>query len=432
MPSSSVNSSLPSSQPAARQKPKPPDRVLAEAEAQWLFSESDLARTPSIVDGMTPEKEKEMRGKGVNFIMQVGIMLKLPQLTLSTASVFFNRFLMRTSVIDKPGMKALHHYQIGATSLFLATKVEENCRRMKEIIIACCRVAQKNPNIVIDEQSKDYWRWRDTILYNEDILLEMLCFDLTIEAPHKILFDFLKYYSVEHNKKLRNAAWAFVNDSNLTQLCLLFNSRTIAAAALYCAAKHCGVAFADDDAHRPWWTAQCVALPDMRRACNYMARCYEHTPVRAGGDSIYVGLHTPEDGDPALAKTRLRRSRTPPSPTPADAKAERALSAAGSEKGGVKREREDGRNGDDNGSERRRESGDNRGHAAPARFDGEDPGQDHPGTEEREAKRAKLEAGAEPNGQDVKAEEIAPSQPPEESAPPKRGDDLSEEGELEE
>ena len=59
---------------------------------------------------MALEKERELRLKGTNFILQVGIALKLPQLTLSTAAVFFNRFLMRRSLVAKGGVKPLHHY----------------------------------------------------------------------------------------------------------------------------------------------------------------------------------------------------------------------------------------------------------------------------------------------------------------------------------
>lgn len=166
---------------------------------------------------------------------------------------------------------------------------------MKDIVIACCRVAQKNPNLIVDEQSKDFWKWRDTILQNEDLLLEVLCFDLTIEAPHKQLYDMLKFYGVHHNKQLRNAAWAFVTDSNQTQLCLISPSRTIAAAALYCAARASDVAFPDNPRGQPWWEVQNVRLKDMLRACTYMAANYEHAPGKAGGppdggQSIYVGL----------------------------------------------------------------------------------------------------------------------------------------------
>jgi protein BUR2 len=83
--------------------------VVAE-EQQWIFTEEELLQTPSILAGMSPEEEKQIRYKGVNFILQVGMMLKLPQTTMSTAAVFFNRFLMRNSLKAAPGYKPLHHY----------------------------------------------------------------------------------------------------------------------------------------------------------------------------------------------------------------------------------------------------------------------------------------------------------------------------------
>lgn len=247
--------------------------------------------------------EQANRSKGVNFIAQVGILLKLPQLTLATASVYLHRFFMRYSMVDLPNRPGMHYYAVAATSLFLATKVEENCRKMKELVIACCRVAQKQPALVVDEQSKEYWRWRDTILHNEDLLLEALCFDLQLEQPYRLLFDFLCYFEVQDNKRLRNAAWAFVNDSNLTVLCLLFTPRTIAASALYAAAKHTSVAFQDDVLGRPWWEVLDVDLGQIRKACNRMAEVYENSTLPRQGAAYTT---TPEDGDEASAKTRLK------------------------------------------------------------------------------------------------------------------------------
>ncbi|MCJ1361023.1 hypothetical protein MMC16_000119 [Acarospora aff. strigata] len=322
--------------PASKMTPFPFNDVLSAAEMQWIFTEEELLRTPSGLDGMPLEKERENRGKGVNFIIQVGVMLKLPQLTLATASIFLHRFFMRYSMVDLPGRPGLHYYAIAATSLFLATKVEENCRKMRELVIACCRIAQKNPNLVIDEQSKEYWRWRDTILHNEDVLLEALCFDLSLEPPYNTLFDFLVYFGEGNNRKLRNAAWAFVNDSNLTMLCLLFTSRTVAAAAIYAAAKHCGVSFPDDPQGRPWWDILGVKLRSVRKACNYMAGVYENSPLKNGdGGGMYQ--RTPEDGDEAFAKTRRRAEVTASSPTPsAKVSPHDALEVAGTEKSRAK------------------------------------------------------------------------------------------------
>ncbi|SMY20770.1 unnamed protein product [Zymoseptoria tritici ST99CH_1A5] len=324
MPPPSNIQHLPATHPATRQRPKSPERVLAEAEAQWLFNEEELANTPSIQDGLSLAEERSLRAKGVNFIVQCGIMLKLPQLTLSTAAVFFQRFLMRGSLKRPRGdIPKLHHYTAAATCLFLATKVEESCRKMKEMVLAFCRTAQKNPNLVIDEQSKDFWRWRDSVMNEEDVLLEALCFDLTVESPHRALFEMLKTYGVEHNKRLRNAAWGFVTDSNNTQLCLLCNSRTIAVAALYAACRYVDVSIPDDKAGRPWWERQHVSLKDVRQAVEYMLANYDSTANKINGitasggsegnGSVYAALATPRaEGAEGWDRVRSASPFVPP------------------------------------------------------------------------------------------------------------------------
>ncbi|KAL9113704.1 MAG: hypothetical protein Q9227_002149 [Pyrenula ochraceoflavens] len=302
--------------------PFPSNPVLNRAQTQWLFTAHELARAPSILDGYDLVQEHANRAKGVNFITQVGILLKLPQLTLATASVYLHRFFMRYSMVDLPNRPGLHYYAIAATSLFLATKVEENCRKMRELVVACCRVAQKQPNLLVDEQSKEFWRWRDTILHNEDLLLEALCFDLQLEQPYRILFDFLCYYGTQDNKRLRNAAWAFVNDSHLTVLCLLFSARTIAASALYAAAKHTEVGFPDDEYGRPWWEHLGVDIGEMKRACNQMAEAYsqgrlpksQHQQEQQG---VYVV--TPEGEGQEAVKTRIIGPPVTPRPRPPSA-----------------------------------------------------------------------------------------------------------------
>ena len=310
MPVASSSQSFSSSVPMSpsRQPPALPSELLLLAESQWLFTESELLRTPSVLDGLSPEKERENRSKGVNFILQVGIMLKLPQITLATANVFLHRFYMRHSMVDTANRPGFHYYSMAATSLFLATKVEEDCRKMKDLVIACVRVAQKDPGKVVDEQDKEYWRWKDNILHNEDLLLEAICFDLSLEPPHKTMFELLMFFGQQDNKRLRNAAWAFVNDSCMTMLCLLFPSRTIAASSLYAAAKHCGVCLADDAQGRAWWETIGVQLRSIRRACNIMASMYETIPFKTSREAV-THERTPEDGDEATAKTRAAREK---------------------------------------------------------------------------------------------------------------------------
>lgn len=85
-----------------------PLTMASEESSQWYFTDVELAATPSVADGLPIVEEKTRRAKAVNFIIQAGILLKLPQLTLATASVFLHRFYMRYSMV--PEKNGLHHY----------------------------------------------------------------------------------------------------------------------------------------------------------------------------------------------------------------------------------------------------------------------------------------------------------------------------------
>ncbi|OKL62922.1 hypothetical protein UA08_01585 [Talaromyces atroroseus] len=292
-----------SQHPPRRPVPAPSNQVILESQKQWYFTDEELTRTPSLLDGMSMETEHVQRSKGVNFIVQVGIMLKLPQLTLTTAAVFLHRFFVRYSMVDLPRRPGLHPYSVAAGCLFLASKVDENTRKIKEFVIACCRVAQKNNNLEVDEQSKEFWRWKDTLVAYEDLCLEALCFDLQLEQPHKICYDFLCYFGKNDHKALRNAAWAFLNDSNYTVLCLQFYPRTIAAAALWAGARLCDVAFEDDEEGRPWWEQLDVNLSEVQRAVSRMVQLYERNITVHRQAHEYPNI--PEDGDNAQESTRI-------------------------------------------------------------------------------------------------------------------------------
>jgi len=86
----------------------PLDTMAVDQLSQWLFTPDQLRATPSMCDGLDPAEERCRRAKGVNFIIQVGILLKLPQMTIGVASTFFHRFYMRRSMVEKKG--GLHHY----------------------------------------------------------------------------------------------------------------------------------------------------------------------------------------------------------------------------------------------------------------------------------------------------------------------------------
>ncbi|KAI1375679.1 cyclin-like protein [Hypoxylon crocopeplum] len=282
VPSPPTNSSRtspprPQSRLSAASPSRSTPRTPVAMTNQWYFKQDEVLGSPSILDGLSPAEERLRRAKGVNFIYQAGILLELPQTTLYVAGVFFHRFFMRCSMVEEK--HGIHHYNIAATALFLANKTEENCRKTKDIIIAVAKVAQKNAKLIVDEQSKEYWRWRDSILMFEEVMLENLTFDLMIDSPHFKLYDFLGQLQVIHNKNLRHAAWTFCNDSCLTILPLLMDARDIAIAAIFFSSTFTGERIEDMNG-KAWWKALKGNEDHCAKAIQVLKEFYVENPLR--------------------------------------------------------------------------------------------------------------------------------------------------------
>jgi protein BUR2 len=205
---------------------------------------------------------------------------------------------------------------IAATALFLATKAEENCRKTKEIVIAVVKVAQKDASLIIDEQSKEFWRWKDSILLYEETMLELLTFDVVLESPYNFLYDFLKELQIDGHKPMRNVAWAFLNDSWMTILCLLMPPKDIAVASIYFSAKFNNEKLPDDQDGAPWW-ARLNGIPErIIQAIEVMTDFYTENPLQKR-DNPYE--RSPGSSGEDLDRTRLRaESHSPIYGPPAD------------------------------------------------------------------------------------------------------------------
>ncbi|TVY33063.1 Cyclin [Lachnellula occidentalis] len=334
--------------PPPQAEPSSTEKMASDDSSQWIFTEAEISSSPSIAHGISPKDERCLRAKGGNFILQAGILLKLPQLTIATASIFFQRFYMRASM-DQSKVGGIHHYvrssptqspstssgppsklprskahanlmaqdpqanyesleqTIAGTALFLATKSEENCRKTKEVVIACAKVAQKNSNLVIDEQSKEYWRWRDNILLFEEQMLEFLTFDVVLKSPHNILYEILNKLHIEENRKLRNAAWAFLNDGCLTTLYLQVTSRDSAIAAVYFAAGFTGETIPDDENGNPWWERVGGRPDKITTATGIMFEFWTENPLQRS-ENPYEQSPFPFASEEDLHRSRRRAS----------------------------------------------------------------------------------------------------------------------------
>lgn len=187
------------------------------------------------------------------------------------------------------------------------------------------KVAQKNPKLIVDEQSKEYWKWRDSILMHEEMMLEMLTFDLMVENPYQRLYEALTQLEMLHNRPIRDAAWAFCCDSALTVLPLLMNAREIAISAIFFATSFLGEKIEDDRNGVSWWRALKGDESLTESAINVVCDFYSENPLRKS-DARY-------QGSPVYTLENTRRGRDFPSQT--DAGSSHNGTPMGTDRGGT-------------------------------------------------------------------------------------------------
>ncbi|KAJ3028558.1 UNVERIFIED_CONTAM: hypothetical protein HDU68_001428 [Siphonaria sp. JEL0065] len=82
----------------------------------------------------------------------------------------------------------------------------------------------------VDETTREFKNWWDTIMYYEEMILAELCWDVSVDFPYEWILRMSK--GVGAPPLLKETAWALVNDSYRQPLCLAYASNEIAAACM--------------------------------------------------------------------------------------------------------------------------------------------------------------------------------------------------------
>lgn len=202
-------------------------------DMDWILPAEWLENSPSRLDGCSKELEKEYRNKSSYFIETLAKELKCDRLVTSTACVLFNRFYAFQS------FKCHERYIICATAVFLAAKVDEAPRHVKDVVAAYRALRSRQPNFIPDADSNAVL---EKVLIVERILLQTLCFDLLITHPYDALLRKIKalrpYIPAESRKDFHQACVDFINDSYRTTLLLQYSPLQIAVGAMFMAFIH--------------------------------------------------------------------------------------------------------------------------------------------------------------------------------------------------
>lgn len=193
----------------------------------------------------------EQRIYGCDLIQEATILLKLPQVCAATAQTLFHRFYARRSFARHD----VRHVAMGV--LFLAAKVEESPRRLRDVLNVFNALFQYRDDGVrelepLDLGSERYANLKALVVNVEGEVLTELGFILYTEHPHKFILNYVKLICADPSleKPLAQKAWNVINDSARTNLCLKFAPEAICCAAISMAARALRLPLPTKP---PWW-----------------------------------------------------------------------------------------------------------------------------------------------------------------------------------
>ncbi|TKW06685.1 hypothetical protein SEVIR_7G255600v4 [Setaria viridis] len=253
-------------------EPKILEKLSHERMYSWYFTREELEKfSPSRKDGITESKESELRNLYCSFIRDVGIRLKLPQMTLATAIMFCHRFYLHQS-LAKNGWQT-----VAAVCVFLASKTEDTPCPLDHVVRVAYETMYRRDTAAAQRiRQKDVFeKQKALILIGERLVLTTIRFDFNIQHPYRPLFDAMTNLGI-NQKEVKQVAWNFVNDWLKTTLCLQYKPQYIAAGSLYLAAKLHNIKLPLHGA-RVWWHQFDVAPKPLEAVIQQMM---EHAAVK--------------------------------------------------------------------------------------------------------------------------------------------------------
>lgn len=220
-------------------------------------------------DGLTLEKERHMRLEAVSFMTRYGICFKLPQISIAKGIVIFHQISKQMS------FKRFDRLLYSAVCIFLASKVDDYPKPIKEFIkiydymyVIHRKQLVKNSSdpffeptytdIVEDEwkahtvETRKHNDLEDKFLTAEIEVLKMVGYDLNIDLPYQYL-DLIKKSSIIPDANFLKIANNFINDSMRSTVCLYYEPRIIALAALNLASDYFSYRFPTLDNQSAWY-----------------------------------------------------------------------------------------------------------------------------------------------------------------------------------
>jgi len=216
---------------------------------RWFYDRNHIENlTPSRKAGIDAFDELRYRQTAASFIQECGKSLQLTQLCINTAIVFMHRFFMMHS------FKRFDKFDIAASSLFLAAKVEETPRKINHVIEVRDKITNKGQRIPKPDQSSDEYKKRvELLVEHELIMLQTFGFDISIDHPHTHVIRATQF--IRAPRELSQVAYFMATNSlYLTTFCLEMRSEIVAATCIYLAFAWSEFEVGLSSDGRRWWS----------------------------------------------------------------------------------------------------------------------------------------------------------------------------------
>eukprot|EP00899_Mesostigma_viride_P013039 jgi/Mesvir1/21736/Mv04146-RA.1 len=240
----------------------------------FYLDDEQLANTPTIQDGVDPEKETLLRVYGCELIQEGGILLRLKQVVMATGQVIFHRFYCKQS------MKRFNVKDMAMACTWLAAKLEEYPCRIRDVLNVFHRMHQRRSGALLEPLemfSERYDRMKSDLVKAERHLLKEMGFIAHVEHPHKFVLNYLQL--LHGSTDLMREAWCLVNDrwaktvwkKSEAVYCHALSFLVVACGIIYLAARRLQVPLPEDP---PWWLLFNVTLPQIVEVCRVITNMY--------------------------------------------------------------------------------------------------------------------------------------------------------------
>lgn len=230
--------------------------------------------------------ESKERWIGVIFIQKAGKRLRLLQSTICCAAIYFHEFYIhfKFSEYDK--------FHIAGACLFLASKSEENTRRLRDVVnvIQKIRFPEKEP---LDIMGTEYHQIKKFISDHEQTLLRALMFNTTVSHPYKYLMNYAKFLGdiLQDNEDVMKGnvqmAWTILNDIMPSILFVKYKPNELACATLHVASLLLERPLISDKNGQGWYEEFDVTQEILIKLSDEIAQVYEK-PITTNYSEIYL------------------------------------------------------------------------------------------------------------------------------------------------